>query len=384
MATEPARGDARPLSVSHWPHLVPKASVPEVMGSVVAALAPAAVMAGYVFGMRAWMHMALGVATAMVVEAAVQRFRGRPVTLGDGSAAVTGLLVAFCLPAQARWFVPVVASGVAIAIAKHCFGGLGSNIWNPALVGRAFVHNAFPVDMNPSTYPVLQDGHFSADVGTALAGVPEGVDAVTAATPLAHMKALATGDLWVDTAPAELAERLPSLWRMFIGTIGGNIGETSALLLLVGAAYLIYKGWVRWQVPVAYVGTVALGALVLPIALTAPGGDTVWRPVVAAEGGVALRFVLYHLFGGGLMLGALYMATDMVTTPLTNKGLWVFGVGCGVLTILIRLYGGYPEGVCYSILLMNTAVPLIDRWTVRRIFGHPTRTFGKRKEPAAA
>jgi electron transport complex protein RnfD len=328
------------------------------------------------------------------------------VTVGDGSAVVTGLLVAFCLPAQARWFVPIVAAFVAIAIAKQCFGGLGANIWNPALVGRAFVHISFPTDMNPATYPVLKGGYFAANVGTVGAGVPPGVDAVSAASPMAQLKTLAGEEIMQQVSlatdqtqataeqihqaldwalayarglfPATLTERLPGLGDMFLGRIGGSIGETSAVLLLLGALYLIYKGWIRWQVPIAYIATVAVGTLLLPLhaVCRAAAGETVLAEqahnlwVLSMGTGTALRFLSYHLLGGGLALGAFFMATDMVTSPLTNRGLWIFGAGCGVLTILIRLYGGYPEAVCYSILLMNTAVPLIDRWTQPRIFGH--------------
>jgi len=356
--TQPAAASSESrLFVGHWPHLRARDSVPKIMWSVVAALVPALVASGYFFGYRAYLHVGLAIVTAVATEAVITRLRLKKATVGDGSAVVTGVLVAFCLPAQARWFVPIVAAFVAIAIAKQCFGGLGCNIWNPALVGRAFVHISFPTDMNPATYPVLKGGYFAANVGTVGAGVPPGVDAVSSASPMAHLKAIATGQ---TDAASVLSEKLPDLWDMLLGRIGGSLGETSALLLILGALYLIYKGWIRWQVPLAYLATVAAGALLYAL----------WGNAPIAQSGPAGRFVLAHLFGGGLMLGALFMATDMVTTPLTNRGLWIFGAGCGVLTILIRLYGGYPEAVCYSILLMNTAVPLIDRWTQPRIFGH--------------
>ncbi len=355
------------LVVGHWPHLRGRDTTARIMWSVAAALAPAAVFAGYVFGWRAYLHMALAVGTAVAVEALITRLRLKRVTVGDGSAVVTGLLVAFCLPAHARWFVPVVASAVAIGIAKQAFGGLGCNIWNPALVGRAFVHVSFPQDMNPSAWPMLTGDHFVGDVGTAVGGLPEGVDAVSGATPLAHLKAIA------DASTTGPPGHLPDLWEMAVGTTGGSIGETSAILLLLGAVYLIYKGWVRWQVPVAYLATVAVGTLLLPLDCGEKGWVAVVWQAGAWQGGAAapaVRFLACHLLGGGLMLGALYMATDMVTSPMTTKGLWIFGAGCGVLTVVIRFYGGYPEGVCYAILLMNTAVPLIDRWTPPRIFGH--------------
>jgi electron transport complex protein RnfD len=341
------------------------------MWSVVAALVPALVASGYFFGIRAYMHVGLAVATAVATEAIIQRLRKVPVTVGDGSAVVTGLLVAFCLPAQARWFVPIIAAFVAIAIAKQCFGGLGANIWNPALVGRAFVHVAYPTDLNPSAYPVVNS--FSANVGTVGHAAPA-IDAVSSASPMAIIKRVATeGFFDVDVSKFLVVGKSPRLWDMFVGNVGGSLGETSALLLALGALYLIYRGWVRWQVPLVYLATVAVGALVLPLHVVERGvqaGAAGWHPIITYMPGAALRFVAWHLLGGGVMLGAFFMATDMVTSPLTNRGLWIFGAGCGVLTILIRLYGGYPEAVCYSILLMNTAVPLIDRWTQPRIFGH--------------
>ncbi|MCX5647800.1 MAG: RnfABCDGE type electron transport complex subunit D [Planctomycetota bacterium] len=313
-------------------------------------------------------------ATAVITEAVITRLRLKKATVGDGSAVVTGLLVAFCLPAQARWFVPIVAAFVAIAIAKQCFGGLGANIWNPALVGRAFVHVAYPTDLNPSAYPLLNSGHFVSNVGTVLEGVPEGVDAVSGASPMAILKRIATEGFYdADVSKFMFVGDWSKLWRWFVGNVYGSIGETSALLLILGALYLIYKGWVRWQVPLAYLAAVALGAVLLPLHLVERGvqaGEAGWHPMITYGPGFALKFAAMHLLGGGLMLGAFFMATDMVTSPLTNKGMLLFGFGCGALTILIRLYGGYPEAVCYSILLMNTTVPLIDRWTQPRIFGH--------------
>ena len=363
------------LYVGHWPHLRGEDTVARIMWSVAAALVPAAVAAGYFFGIRAYLHIGLAVASAVGTEAVITHLRLGRMTVGDGSAVVTGLLVAFCLPAQARWFVPIVAAAVAIGIAKHCFGGLGYNIWNPALVGRAFVHISFPTDMNPSVYPVLRSGHFLKDLGTAVQkSLPAGVDAWTGPSPMKVLKGLTQGQVTVDRLRATVEEHLPSLWKMLSGNIGGSIGETSALLLLIGAVFLIIRGWVRWQIPVAYLATVAVGALVLPLQVAGDGRAVVeagWHPILTAAPDLAARYVAYHLLGGGLMLGALYMATDMVTTPITHRGMLVFGAGCGLLTILIRLYGGYPEAVCYSILLMNTATPLIDRWTQARLFGHP-------------
>ncbi|NIA21518.1 MAG: RnfABCDGE type electron transport complex subunit D [Anaerolineaceae bacterium] len=388
------------LAVSSSPHIRHPDSVPRIMWSVAAALTPALLLSGYLFGYRAYLVVALSVLTAVVCEGLAQRFRKVPVTVGDGSAVVTGLLVAFCMPATVRWFVPVVGSAAAILIAKQCFGGLGYNIWNPALVGRAVVHTSFAVDMNPSEYPVVQISpsghtlaarvtdffrHFTVDVGT-FGSDGSATDVVSGASPMAVLK---KGLAAPDSVAASLTEqfrsvldgRAPSLWDAFWGHIGGNLGEVSALLLLAGVVYLVLRGYVRWYVPVLYLGTVALLASVLPLPLgSLASGESKWVWAAALQaGGAGLKFPLYHLVCGGLMLGALYMATDMVTSPLSRKGQIVFALGCGLLTALIRLYGGYPEGVCYSILLMNTAAPLIDRWTRPRIFG-----TGKNSAPEAA
>lgn len=384
------------LTVTSSPHIRHPDSVPKIMWSVVLALAPALVASGSFFGWRAFSVTGLSVLTALLSEAAVQRLRKIPVTLNDGSAVVTGLLVAFCMPATVHWYVPVVGSAAAILIAKHCFGGLGNNIWNPALVGRAIVHWSYAADMNPSSYPMARLNNpgegfsgqmldffrrMAVDVCAQGAGGTPGVDVVTGASPMAAMKEIATGQAGLNAVADNLPRAFQSsagpiaggtnLSNAFLGYIGGNIGEVSALLLLLGAAYLIVRGYVRWYVPTLYIGTVAALVAVLPISVATGGADGQTSLVWAAawQNGALWQFVGYHVLCGGLMLGALYMATDMVTSPLTGRGHVIFAIGCGVLTVLIRLYGGYPEGVCYSILLMNTTVPLIDRWTRPRVFG---------------
>jgi len=392
------------LLVSSSPHIRLGDSIPRIMWSVVVALLPATIASGYFFGWRALYVTGLSVIAAVLCEAAVQKFRKLPVTVGDGSAVVTGMLLAFCLPPTVRWFVPVVGSAIAILIAKHCFGGLGYNIWNPALVGRAFVHSCYPQDMNPPLYPVVRtagagDGplgwlrdffnHFAVNVGT-VPGTGHPPDAITGASPLAALKrtlvyqhggtadALAgkftsafqnTAALAKDNpgAPDALMHKI-SLWNAFLGNRGGDIGEACILLLILGAVFLLVRGYIKWYVPVLYVATVAALVSVLPLPV-GPGGGQVWFAAFRAGGDVGWQYLGYHVLCGGLMLGALYMATDMVTSPLTAAGNVIFAVGCGLLTSLIRLYGGFPEGVCYSILLMNTAVPLIDRWTRPRVFG---------------
>lgn len=400
------------LTVSSSPHIRQPDSVPQIMWSVVLALTPALIASGSFFGWRAFYVTGLSVLTAILCEAAVQKFRKVPVTVSDGSAVVTGILVAFCLPPTVHWYVPVVGSAAAILIAKQAFGGLGNNIWNPALVGRAVVHWCYSADMNPSSYPMVRLDHpgqgflgrmgdffqrFTVDV---CAGGDKivGPDVVTGASPMRALKDIADG-VNLNQIPVDVttvADHLPrqfqaagqtfqdgsSLWDAFLGYLGGNIGEVSALLLLLGAAYLLARGYIRWYVPVLYVATVALLVAVLPIKVVGADGQSslVWAAAFRSGADIGWQFVGYHLLCGGLMLGALFMATDMVTSPLSRTGLVVFAVGCGLLTAFIRLYGAYPEGVCYSILLMNTVVPLIDRWTKPRVFG----AVKSKKVPKAA
>ncbi len=234
------------------------------------------------------------------------------VTVVDGSAVVTGLLLALTLPPGVPWWLPVAGSSVGLILGKHVFGGLGHNIFNPALVGRAFLLAAWPAHMTTWSTPVSWSG--------------AAADAVTTATPLAAQK--------LSGAAAPLAD-------LFLGTVAGSLGETSGLGILIGAAYLFYKKTITWHIPCSYLGTVLVAALLL-------GQDPV-----------------FHLLAGGLLFGAFFMATDVVTSPTTKPGRLVFGCMAGLLTILIRRYGGYPEWVCYAILIMNSLTPLIDKYTAR-------------------
>lgn len=299
------------LIVSSSPHLHSANSVATTMRDVVIALIPALIGAVYFFGTAAVTVILTCVISAMLSEALAQKIMHREVTVSDGSAAVTGLLLAFCLPATLPWWIAAIGSAVAIIIGKQFFGGLGCNIFNPALIGRAFLVASWPVAMTAWVAPL---------------------DGVTTATPLGILK-------------EGLGAELPSLGQLFMGNVAGSLGETSALALIVGGIYLLYKGHIDWRIPFSYLGTVFI--------LTA---------VIGAD-------PLFHLLSGGLMLGAIFMATDWVTSPITKKGRIIFGVGCGLLTVLIRTMGGYPEGVCYSILLMNLVTPLIDRYTKARVFG---------------
>ena len=301
----------RLLVVSSSPHIHSPLDTRTIMGWVLAALAPAGLAGIYFFGLRAAAVMAVCVVSCVAFEYLWERCTNRTITAGDLSAAVTGLLLAYNLPPTIPFWMAVLGSLFAIIVVKQFFGGLGCNIVNPALAARAMMLTSWPVPMTTWT-----------------------LDGVSGATPLALIK---EGSL----------DKLPSLTNLFVGNIGGCIGETSALALLIGFALLLYKDIIKWQVPVIYIAVVA--------ALCTVFG----RPVGP----------VYEILAGGLFLGAIFMATDYTTTPITLRGQMIFAVGCGLLTSLIRTWGGYPEGVSYSILIMNLTVPLIDRVTKPRIFG---------------
>jgi electron transport complex protein RnfD len=306
------------LIVSSSPHIRSEDSIQRIMMNVIISLLPATAASVYFFGFRSLMIVLVSVAAALITEAAVQRLRKKPVTINDGSAAVTGLLLALTLPPAIPLWMAAVGSVVAIGIGKQVYGGLGSNPFNPALVGRAFLVISFPIHM--TTWVGPKDG----------LSTPTLLDGVSTATPLNLMKMEGIRTGYMD---------------LLIGNVSGSFGETSALLLLIGGLYLLIKGIIDWRIPVFYLGTVAVLTMVL-------GSDPI-----------------FHLLAGGLMLGAFFMATDMVTTPITRLGKAIFGVGAGILVVLIRLYGGYPEGVLFSILLMNIATPIINRYTRPRIYG---------------
>jgi electron transport complex protein RnfD len=329
-------------STSHFvvaasPHVRSSATVSRIMWLVVVALLPALGGSVWFFGARSLVVVALAVAASVLFDALAQKAFGRKMTPLDGSAVITGLLLAYNLPPRVPFWLPVVGAAFATIVVKQFFGGLGHNFVNPALAARAFLMVSWPTQMT-SLWLKPAGGSLS------------GLDAVSGATPLALVRR-ATELTPPGMDPAELvrqANSLPVLKKLLIGNIGGCLGETSALLLLVGAIFLIIIRVVDWRIPASYIGTVLVLALVLPGNQLTP-----W----------------FHVFSGGIILGAFFMATDYVTAPVTAKGRIIFGVGCGVITMLIRLYGGYPEGCSYSILLMNVATPLIDRLTRPRLFG---------------
>jgi electron transport complex protein RnfD len=301
-------------TVSSSPHIKSNDSVQGIMRDVIIALIPATFAGIYFFGMKALLVTLVSVLSCIAAEALWQKLAHRKITIGDLSAVVTGLLLAFNMPAAVPLWLPVIGGFFAIIIVKQFFGGIGQNIMNPALAARAFLFSSWPVHMTNFT-----------------------VDGVSSATALAILK---SGE-----------GELPSLFNIFIGNVGGCIGETSVIALLIGAAYLLYKRVISWHTPVAYIGSVFILTLIL-------GRD-----------GFMNADALYEVCAGGLVLGAFFMATDYSTSPMTRKGQLIFGVGCGLLTTIIRLYGGYAEGVSYAILLMSLAVPFIDKFTAPRIFG---------------
>ncbi|WP_326909351.1 RnfABCDGE type electron transport complex subunit D [Sedimentibacter sp. MB31-C6] len=300
---------------SSSPHIRTDETTQKLMLDVVIALLPALVASIFYFGFNSLILVIASVVSAVVTEYICQRIMKKPITVTDLSAVVTGILLAFNIPPTAPWWIPVLGSAFAIAIAKQIFGGIGFNFINPALAGRAF--------LMASWNPHLTTGW-----------IDPVTDAVSSATPLSIIKGSATGEL-------------PSLFDMLVGNIPGVLGETSALLLLAGGIYLIYRGVIKWIIPVFYIGTVAI------LALFVDGGS----------------MMLYHVLGGGLMLGAFFMATDYVTCPITDRGKVIYAIGAGILTMIIRKIGGYPEGVSYSILLMNILTPLIDKYVTPKLFG---------------
>ncbi len=334
------------LIVSLGPHIRSKDSIAKIMWITFSALIPAAAWSVYIFGVRALIHIFVAILSCMIVEVLMKIFRGTSVKIWDGSASVTGILIAFNMPYNAPYFVTVIASIVAIAIVKEFFGGLGTNFLNPALVGRAFVMFAVITHMSNIKEYMLADTVSAAT----------GVDAISSATPMSMLQYFNKGHISGD--------RLPDLFELLIGKTGGSLGEISALLLILGGLFLLYKGYIRWQVPVFFIGTVFAFSFIYSLTGSVP---LIYPEYSRLQSSLIYSF--YHLLGGGLMLGAWFMATDMVTTPVTRMGNALIGFGCGLITSIIRIFGQYPEGVMFSILLMNIATPLISRLFKPRIYG---------------
>ena len=309
------------LFVNSSPHIRSEVTTQRLMLDVLIALIPAAFAGVYFFGLRAALIIAVTIISSVGSEYIIRKALKRKNTIGDLSAAVTGFILALNLPPELPLWMAMVGSFFAIVIVKQLFGGLGYNFVNPALAARAFLIVSYGARMTTWRQPLT---------------TATDIDVLTHATPLGAFKE---------------GGQLPELIDMFLGNIGGSLGETSALALIIGGIYLIVRGVISWHIPVLYVGTVGLFAWVI-----GPNGIFTGNP-------------LFHILAGGLMFGAIFMATDYTTSPMTRKGIVIYAVGCGVLTMLFRLYTNMPEGVSYAILLMNVSVPMIDRYTKPARFG---------------
>ncbi len=309
------------LIVSSSPHIHGKDSVPKIMLHVILALLPAAAASIYFFGIRALWVMLVSIATAEISEYLFLLLRKKDTSAAlDGSAFLTGLLLALTLPPSINLSMVAIGAAVAIIIAKQMFGGFGANIFNPALVGRAFLQAAFPIPM--TTWVANRAAH---------------IDATTVATPLGGFK---------------FSHILTAHKDLLLGNVAGSLGETSALLLLLGGVYLLVRRYIDWRIPVGVLGSVAVFSGILWLANSNKYPDPV-----------------FMLLAGGLMLGAWFMATDPVTSPVSPAGIWIYSIGIGFFVVLIRVFGGMPEGVMYSILIMNSFVPLMDKYLRQRMLG---------------
>ena len=319
---------ANKFIVAPAPHMHNPHSTQSLMRDVILALLPALAVSAWVYGLSVLYVTAIAVVSCVLVEYLIQKFlvKGAP-TICNLSAVVTGILLAFNLPSDIPWWIIVIGAVVAIGVAKMTFGGLGHNPFNPALVGRVFLLIAYPVQMTSFAQPVGD----------------EYVDAFAGATPLAALKAKAieVGDV--------------NLLNMFAGIMPGSMGEIAAAALLVGGLYMLWRRVITWHIPVAVLGSMAAFAFI--VALMQGGGELLYA------------LPAFHLLAGGAMLGAIFMATDYVTSPMTPKGMIIYGIGIGVITMIIRMWGAYPEGMSFAILLMNAVTPLINKYVKPRRFG---------------
>lgn len=306
------------LKLSASPHLSPELNMLQMMKDVLIALMPAVAVSLYFFRLPGLVTYLVCIASCLLTEWVIKKIKGQKNTITDGSALVTGVLLAMGLPPVLPVWILFLSGVLAIGLGKEIFGGLGHNVFNPALLSRAFLMAAFPVHLTTWHQPVT-------------------LDAMTSATPLGL---------------AQFQQVGTSSSALFLGNTAGCLGETSALALLIGGAYLFYRRTIEYRIPAGFIGSVGLIAIVTRF----------FNPEIYFG-------AVFHVLAGGLLLGALFMATDPVTTPVTKKGRWVFGIGCGTVTMVIRLWGGLPEGVMYAILLMNAFTPIINRLTKPRRFG---------------
>ena len=319
------------LTISPSPHIHQESSVSKIMQSVIIALIPALIWSFFVFGLPAVLTTLVSVIACVGFEWLIKKYllKVNP-TVSDGSAVLTGILLAMNLPASLPLWIVIIGALIAIGVAKMSFGGLGNNPFNPALVGRVFLLISFPVQM--TTWPINNNA----------------VDATTGATPLALIKA----GLKSGTPVSDIMKELPTYSDLFIGNIGGSLGEISVVLLLIGFIFMLFKKIISWHIPVSVIGSIFIFTGILWLI----NPDQNINPV-------------YHILTGGVMLGAIFMATDMVTSPMSKWGQLIFGVGIGVITVCIRIWGAYPEGISFAILIMNAFTPLINKFVKPKLFG---------------
>ncbi len=320
------------LTISPSPHIHEGSSVKKIMYSVIIALIPALLWSFFVFGLPAVLVTLISVASCVLFEWVIQKYliKGKP-TIGDGSAILTGILLSMNLPATLPIWIVIIGALIAVGVAKMSFGGLGQNPFNPALVGRVFLLISFPVQM--TTWPV--------NLRVA--------DAISGATPLSIIKeGIKTG-----TPASEIMKTLPDYSDLIFGNIGGSLGEISALLLLIGFVFMLIRKTISWHIPVSVILTVFIFTGILWLANPESNIDP-----------------LYHILSGGIMLGAIFMATDMVTSPMSRLGQIIFGMGIGIITVCIRVWGAYPEGISFAILIMNAFTPLINNYVKPKRFGN--------------
>jgi Na+-translocating ferredoxin:NAD+ oxidoreductase subunit D len=321
------------FTVSASPHIHTELTVPQIMRGVIIAMVPALLFSIYTFGIGSLYVTLLAVVFCAGTEFLISKYLlRRPATLADGSAIITGMLLAFNVPSNLPWHILLIGSVIAVGLGKMSFGGLGNNPFNPALVGRVFLLISFPVEMTSWPKPVARWTF----------------DASTGATPLGILK----DGLKAGESMDSLMAQMPSYTDFFFGFQGGSLGEMSAFAMLLGLVYMLFRKIITWHIPVTMIGTVVIMT----------GLFWLFDPSSFAN-------PLFHLLTGGVMLGAVFMATDYVTSPFTHKGMMVFGVGIGVLTVLIRLFGSYPEGVSFAILIMNAFVPIINRYAKPARYG---------------
>ena len=327
------------ITVSPSPHYYGDDSVKRLMYGVVYALLPALFVSVYFFGTGALIVTGISIISCLAFEYLIQRYVMKTRhSISDGSALVTGLLLAFNLPSNLPWWIIVIGALVSIGVGKLSFGGLGNNIFNPALVGRVFLFISFPVQMTSWPVPIVSRLQYT--------------DAATGPTPLAIMKEGISSGVPVS----RLMEQVPGHIELFIGHLHGCIGEISALALIAGGIYMLVRKIITWHIPVSILLSVFLFTGIIWLLNPYDNADP-----------------LFHLLTGGLMIGAIYMATDYVTSPMTPKGMWIYGTGIGVITVAIRVYGAYPEGVSFAILIMNAFVPLINKYVKPDRFGEEVK-----------